>query len=95
MHPVDKAKHRSTKDHPPTLLSTNYSVFRSFRIKQLTQSPYSALQKLRNRESLVKETKKEAVISFIVCPCNMIDIFIITNTMHTIEVDKITLIKTT
>ena len=33
--------------------------------------------------------------SFFVCPCNMIDIFIITNTMHTIGVDKITLFKTT
>jgi len=32
---------------------------------------------------------------FIVCPCNIIDIFIITNTMHTIGVDKITLFKTT
>jgi hypothetical protein len=32
---------------------------------------------------------------FIVRPCNMIDIFIITNTMHTIGVDKITLFKTT
>jgi hypothetical protein len=32
---------------------------------------------------------------FIVCPCNMINIFIITNTMHTIGVDKITLFKTT
>jgi hypothetical protein len=30
-----------------------------------------------------------------VCPCNMIDIFIITNTMHMIRVDKITLFKTT
>jgi len=35
------------------------------------------------------------LLSFIVCPCNMIDIFIITNTMHTIGVDKITLFKTT
>ena len=34
-------------------------------------------------------------INFIVCPCNMINIFIITNTMHTIGVDKITLLKTT
>ena len=34
-------------------------------------------------------------IDFIVCPCNMINMFIITNTMHTIEVDKITLFKTT
>jgi len=32
---------------------------------------------------------------FIVSPCNMINIFIITNTMHTIGVDKITLFKTT
>ena len=35
------------------------------------------------------------ITSFIVCPCNMINIFIITNTMHTIGVDKITLFKTT
>jgi len=33
--------------------------------------------------------------SFIVCPCNMINIFIITNIMHTIGVDKIALFKTT
>jgi len=33
--------------------------------------------------------------NFIECPCNIIDIFIITNTMHTIGVDKITLFKTT
>ena len=32
---------------------------------------------------------------FIAYPCNMINIFIITNTMHTIGVDKITLFKTT
>jgi len=31
---------------------------------------------------------------FIVSPCNMINIFIITNNMHTIGVDKITLFKT-
>ena len=36
-----------------------------------------------------------AMCGFIVCPCNMINIFIITNTMHTIEVDKITLFETT
>ena len=44
-------------------------------------------------EHIVLETYRG--ISFIVCPCNMINIFIITNTMHTIGVDKITLFKTT
>jgi len=43
----------------------------------------------RIRECLKTEYK------FTVCPCNMIDVFIITNTMHTIGVDKITLFKTT
>jgi len=32
---------------------------------------------------------------FTVRPCNMINIFIVANTMHTIGVDKITLFKTT
>ena len=37
----------------------------------------------------------QLIRGFIVCPCNMINIFIITNTMHTIWVNKITLFKTT
>ena len=37
----------------------------------------------------------DLIFRFIVCPCNMINIFIITNTIHTIGVDKITLFKTT
>ena len=45
---------------------------------------------------IMKQTNCDFVRNgFIVCPCNMIDIFIITNTMHTIAVDKITLFKTT
>ena len=43
----------------------------------------------------VKGKVKSLPLGFILCPGNMIDIFIITNTMHTIGVDKITLFKTT
>ena len=41
--------------------------------------------------------KSNICICFIVCPCNMINkyLFIITNTMHTLGLDKITLFKTT
>ena len=56
-------------------------------VLKYTQTIGSVMNQALSRTVRVEEC-------FIACPCNMIDIFIITNTMHTIGVDKITLFKT-
>ena len=57
----------------------------------------AAIDVMVNAEIMIGRYSVTETIGFIVCPCNMITkyLFIISNNIHTIGVDKITLFKTT